>query len=238
MSGMRKATGRTRRLRAGAAALALALALPACATQGGGMYGGGPLTPQQQALRDQSGRWYRTVGTGALAGAAGGAAIGAMAAPRNRGTGALIGAGAGLLAGVLAGALVAERNLAFENREGSATQRIAAAEQIAANLNSAAAASEQVTADNRRRLAQLDRQYRGGQITSAQYQAQVQTMHQDVEVMRKTAGEARDARQRLVASAGEVPQLMTQEAKIDGAQRRLEVSASELEDALRKVPGA
>jgi outer membrane lipoprotein SlyB len=231
-------TGRKRGARITAAALSLALLLPACETPGGA-YGApaAPLTPQQQAMREQSQRWNRTVATGALVGTAAGAGLGAAFA-RNSGTGALIGAGVGLLAGALAGAMVADRNLAFENREGSASQRIASAQQIAANLNSAAAASEQVTADNRRRLADLDRQYRAGQITAAQYQSQTATMRQDVEVMRKTAAEARDARQRLVASAREVPQLMNEESKIDGAQRRLEVSANDLEEALRRVPGA
>jgi hypothetical protein len=232
--------GRKPGMRVTAAVLSLALLLPACETPGvGSAYGApvGPLTPQQQAMRDQSARWNRTFATGALTGAAAGAGIGALAS-RDHGTGALIGAGVGLLAGAIAAAMVANRNLAFENREGTATQRIAAAQQIADNLNSAAAASEQVAADNRRRLAELDRQYRAGQITAAQYQAQTATMRQDVAVMRKTATEARDARQRLVASAREVPQLMSEESKIDGAQRRLEVSADDLEAALRRVPGA
>ena len=56
------------------------------------------------------------------------------------------------------------------------------------------------------------------------------------ELMRKTAGEARDARQRLVASSRQVPQLMNEEAKIDQAQRRLEAAADDLESALRRVP--
>ncbi len=237
MAGAMTRMTRARGWRMTAVLVSALLLVSACAQQGPYGASGAPLSPQQQALRDQSARWNRTVATGALAGAATGAAIGALAS-RNRGTGALIGAGAGLLAGALAGVMVAERNLAFENREANATQRIAAAQQIAVNLDKAAAAAEQVTADNRRRLAALDRQYRAGQITAAQYQAETAAMREDVEVMRKTAGEARDARQRLVASAREVPQLMNEEARIDGAQRRLEVSASELDTALRRVPGA
>jgi methyl-accepting chemotaxis protein len=133
---------------------------------------------------------------------------------------------------------VAERNLGFEKREASASQRIEAAQQIASNLNNTASASEQVARQNQQKLAQLDRQYRAGQITAAQYRNETATMRQDAELMRKTAGEARDARQRLVASAREVPQLMNEEAKIDQAQRRLDAAASDLESALRRVPTA
>lgn len=227
---------RKRTIRSMAVVLSFALMLPACGTPGAADVTNAALTPQQQALRDQSSRWNQTTMTGALAGAALGAGAGALVGGKNRGTSALIGAGLGLAAGLAAGAVVANRNLAFENREMSAGQRIEAAQQIAVNLNNAAAASERVTQDNRQKLAQLDRQFRAGQITSAQFRGETETMRSDVELMRKTAAEAQDARQRLVASGREVPQLMREETKIDSAQRRLEVSAGELETALRRVP--
>jgi hypothetical protein len=221
--------------RMAAMALSLLLLLPACQTPGG--VGGAALSPQQQALRDQSDRWNMTVGTGALVGAGAGAGIGAAAAGRNnRAAGAVIGGLVGLIGGAVAGTAIANRNLAFENRELSASQRIESAEQIAQNLNNAASTAEQVTQENRRKLAQLDQQFRGGQITAAQYRDASASMRQDAELMKRTSGEAREARERLVASARTQPQLMSQEAKIDSAQRRLEVSASDLEDALRRVP--
>jgi gas vesicle protein len=187
-------------------------------------------------MRQQSQRWNQTAATGALAGAAMGAAGAAAFGRGNTGQNALIGAGIGALVGLAAGMAVAERNLGFENREASASQRIQSAQQVASNLNNTAAASEQVAKQNQQRLAQLDRQYRAGQITAAQYRNETASMRQDAELMRKTAGEARDARQRLVASARQVPQLMTEEAKIDQAQRRLEAAADDLESALRRVP--
>ncbi|NBS45213.1 MAG: hypothetical protein EBT34_16060 [Acetobacteraceae bacterium] len=147
-------------------------------------------------------------------------------------------AATGALVGLAAGMAVAERNLGFENREANASQRIQSAQQIANNLNNAAASSEAVAKQNQQKLAQLDRQYRAGQITAAQYRNETETMRQDAELMRKTAGEARDARQRLVASSRQVPQLMNEEAKIDQAQRRLESAADDLESALRRVPTA
>lgn len=233
--------GRKRPTRATAAALSLALLLPACQSQGGWTMGASPyassLSPQQQQLRQQSQRWNRTTLTGAGVGALSGAALGAAAGGGgNRGEGALIGALAGLALGALAGSTVAGRNLGFENRELHAYQRLEAARQISRNLETAAATSERVANENRQKLAQFDRRLQSGQITTAQYQSEIRSMQQDAEVMRKTAKDARDARERLLASSRQVPQLLTEESKIDSAQRRLETSASDLEAALRRVP--
>ena len=63
-------------------------------------------------------------------------------------------------------------------------------------------------------------------------------MRQDAELMRKTAGEAREARERLVASARELPQLNGAKALVDFSQRRLDTAATDLESALRRVPMA
>ena len=224
-------------LKGAAALLSLTLLLPACESPNVGA-SAQPLTAEQQALRQQSQRWNQTAATGALAGAATGAAAAAAFGRGNMGQNALIGAGIGALVGLAAGMAVAESNLGFEKREAGASQRIEAAQQIASNLNNTASASEQVARQNQQKLGQLDRQYRAGQITAAQYRNETATMRQDAELMRKTAGEARDARQRLVASAREVPQLMNEEAKIDQAQRRLDAAASDLESALRRVPTA
>lgn len=223
-----------RKLRPTAIALSLVVLLSAC--QSGAGSNGAPLTPQQQALRDQSTRWYETVGTGALVGAAAGAGVGAAVSGGNRGQGALIGAGVGLIGGLVAGSVIANRNLGYENREASASQRIQSAQQVAANLDQLAATSETVTAQNRRKLVELDREYRAKQITAAQYRGETEAMRQDLDVMRKNASDARQARQGLVDNAKDVPQLMAQEPKMDMAQHRLEQSASQLEQALRTVP--
>jgi len=214
--------------------LALLTVLPACE---GGMGGSsGPLTPQQQALRDQSRRWYQTAATGAAVGAATGAAIGAVASSGNRGLGAAIGGGVGAGVGWIAGAAVANRNLEFEKREASAQDRIASARQISANLQQAAATSEQVTAQNKQKLAMLGRQYEARQITAEQYRSETNAMREDVELMRKTSTEAGEARQKLAAASTDVPQLMSEDPKIRSAQQRMDRSANELDAALKSVP--
>lgn len=211
-------------------ALACVSMLSACEA---GMASSTPLTPQQQALRDQSKRWWQTSVTGAAVGAASGAAIGAMASGNSRG--ALIGAGVGLLAGALAGVLVAERNFEFEKREASAQDRIRAAQQVAVNLQQAAATSETVTKQNIQRLKVLDQQYAAKQISAGQYQSELNGMRDDAALIRKTAQEAGEARSRLAASSRDVPQLMSEDAKFSAAQKRLDRTADDLDAALRSA---
>jgi hypothetical protein len=115
---------------------------------------------------------------------------------------------------------------------------LAAVQQIAENLNNTATASEQATQQSQQRLSQLDRQLRAGQITEAQYRSQTESMREDAQLMRQTAGQARDVRQRLQASTQQSPALVAEEAKIHQAQRRLEAAADGLEAALRRVPTA
>lgn len=231
-----------RQMRMFAVAIALVAILPACESGMQGQGGSAALTPQQQQLRDQSSdwnqsaRWYTTMATGALVGAASGAALGAVESDHSPVLGAVIGAGIGFLAGALAGAIVADRTMTFEKQEVSVGLRIQSAQEIAARLQQTAVTSERVTAENWQKLEMLNQRYRAGQLTIAQYRAETETMRQDVEVMRRTAGEAHEARQRLVASAQDQPQLMTEEFSIGTAQRRLEQSVSELEAALRQIP--
>jgi hypothetical protein len=127
---------------------------------------------------------------------------------------------------------------AFSSRNTSANLRLLAAGDVARNLFRAVEVSQRVSFQNKQRLAQLDEQYRAGQITVAQYRAETETMRQDAELMRKTAGEAREARERLVASARELPQLNGAKALVDFSQRRLDTAATDLESALRRVPMA
>ena len=86
------------------------------------------ISTQERMKRQQAQRWNQTTATGTATGAGVGALIGGLVAGRG---GALMGAGVGALVGLAAGALVAERNLTFENREATASERIASARDIA-----------------------------------------------------------------------------------------------------------
>ena len=223
---------RKRPLRVTAAALSLALLLPACQS-GGAMDAGNAaaLSPQQQMLRQQSQRWYQTVGTGALAGAAAGAAGGALLGGKNRGMATLIGAGVGAAAGAGAGMFVANRSLAFENRELSASQRIAEARDTTQKFEDYARLAADTVRANKQELARLESEHRNGRLTSAQYKAQIGAMRQDVEIIRKNAA---DASQRLEASGRDVRQIAANAPKVTAAGKQMVSAADELEAMMPK----
>jgi chromosome segregation ATPase len=157
---------------------------------------------------------------------------------RNRGQGALAGALVGLVVGGIAGTMVANRNYTFANREASAQNRIESATKTADALEQQSRSAQQVVDQNRRTLADLDRQYRNRQISAAEYNARAEPMRADLQQMREGARNGAEAREQINRVAGDLPQLRAQESRMGPAQRRLEGSANELDDLLRRVPAA
>lgn len=212
----------------------------ACVAMVGACAGASPnepgLSPEQQQLRVQKQNYTSTVVTGALVGAAAGAGIGAAVGGQNRGAAAGIGALAGLAAGLIAGALVAERNLKFERRELSASARISSAQQTSSLLQMQATAAEALVTKDQQRLDQLDAQYRANEITAVRYKAEAATIKKDAELIRESANDAKSAREKLVTSSAQVPALMNEEPKMGDAQRKLELSADQLEEKLKRIP--
>jgi predicted nucleic acid-binding Zn-ribbon protein len=219
------------RLRRLAAALIVPVALSACAAQPS--YDPS-LTPAQNQLRQANANWNRTIATGALVGAASGAAVGALAS-RNSGEGALIGAGIGLLVGGLGAMVVADRNFTFARREATAQERVTNANAVASDLERRVQLANQVVAQNRSTLAQLDRQYQAGQITAAQYRERTGPMRDDLSEIRRGAAQGQAAREEINKTQ-DLPQLRQAESRIGPAQRRLEASANELDEMLQRVP--
>lgn len=223
-----------RPIRAAMLAILAACTLVACASNAYDP----SLSPQQNAMRQQAGRWNATVATGTLVGAASGAAIGAAVGGRNRGTAALIGAGVGALGGLIAGTVVANRNQAFENQEMPLQDRIADARQRTMELQRSAQTANELTADNIRRLDQLEAQYRRGQISAASYAAQARSMQADVDLMRNEQSGAQGFVDRLANSAQNAPQLRPEEIKARHSATSIGRAADQLENRLARVPAA
>ena len=196
------------------------------------------LTPVQRQLRAERERYNSTMITGALAGAALGAGIGAAAGSgsKNTAAGAGIGLLAGLVVGLVAGAMVAERNLQFERQDISAAQRIQAAQQTAQQLQQRAATAEMVARENREKLDQLDTKFRAQQISANKYRAEAATIRKDVELIKESAAEAKNAREKLVTSSSQVPALIQEEPKLRDAQHRLERAEKELNETVKRIP--
>lgn len=214
------------------AALVLSLSLGGCVTASESAEN---LTPAQRELRQQTQRFNETVATGAVAGAALGCLVGVLASSRNRGAGCAVGAGVGALAGGGTGYYIASRNEQYASREQAANARAAAARKEADDLARTADVAERVTRENKAQLASLDQRYRAGQLTAAQYRAQTEAMREDAKTIRKASEEAGKAQSAMNSDGGAARE---QAPRVAQAQRRLDSSARELEEALNRVPAA
>ncbi|MFA5119849.1 YMGG-like glycine zipper-containing protein [Zavarzinia sp.] len=234
----------------GTLALAAALGLAGCAS--GGRYGGDPygggyydqsLTPAQSALRSQTDRFNETVGTGAVAGALLGALIGAAADPHHAGRGAAIGAVAGGLVGGASGYYIASQNEQYASREQALDARIQAAQNEAQSYRQIAQSSARVAAENRQRIAELEQQYRRGQISAKDFAARTEVMNEDLQRMDEALSNANDVRQKMgqdAAYAGPQGRSMLGQANADIGRSQAEIARSrdELARALAAVPDA
>ncbi|MGE0746548.1 MAG: hypothetical protein AB7K86_14930 [Rhodospirillales bacterium] len=215
--------------------LAMALALGACATSGADMAN---MTPAQRELHQRTARFNETVATGAGVGCLVGAVIGAAATGEAKY--AAVGCGAGAVAGGAGGYYLASRNEKYANREQAANARIAAARKEADDLSRTAQLADQVTRENKARLAQLESRYRAGQIDAATFRKEAEAARNDLKTIKTASDKAsdvsrtmgQDARQTGDAGVGR------EAARVQQAQRQLQQSANELEDALNRVPAA
>jgi hypothetical protein len=158
---------------------------------------------------------------------------------RDRAQGAVIGAAAGAALGGGAGYYIATRNERFATREEAANARITAARREANDLARTASVAERVTRENRARIGELDRRYRAGQITAAQYRQETAAMREDLSNMRNAARKAGEVSVAMAGDAGSSDAALRAQAnRAAEAQRTLERSAAQLEEALRRVPAA
>ena len=154
-----------------AIALVLLMGLSACqgTRTGSRNYGYYP-TPQEQLLAQRQSRYNQTVGEGALAGAALGALIGGLTGDWE---GAAIGAASGALVGGVAGYFVAEENASYANREAALDGQIRQARAQVSEYQQDLVLTRQLVANRRQRIAEVNAALRSGQISQAQYRAEI-----------------------------------------------------------------
>lgn len=163
-----------------ALALIVSLGVAGCATGGRNSADDPNLTPQQRQLRTEAARFNQTVGEGALVGALGGAALGALLGGDDPLAGAAIGAAAGAAVGAGAGYLVAAQQEQYASAEARLNAQIEAAQRDAARYRTIVDTTRAVVNSHKQNIAQLNSQYRAGQITAAQYQNQVSSISGDL----------------------------------------------------------
>jgi hypothetical protein len=128
----------------------------------------GSLSPAEQRMREQSRAFERTVWEGALIGAGAGALIGALRGGDTKDIlkGALIG---GALGG-LAGAYVANKQKQYSDKEDQLDSMIADVRESNRDTEELIASVRQVVAEDKRRLAEVERRYKAGKATEAELQ--------------------------------------------------------------------
>lgn len=124
-----------------------------------------PLTPAEERLRRQSKAFQRTVWEGALIGAGAGALWGVLAGDDTKGI--LTKTAIGGAVGGLAGAYIASKQKAFASEEDQLDSMIADVRQSNRDAEALIASLREVIAEDRARLAAVERRYRAGQATEA-----------------------------------------------------------------------
>ncbi|MEM8595327.1 MAG: YMGG-like glycine zipper-containing protein [Pseudomonadota bacterium] len=200
-------------------------------------------TVQETAIRRDSDNFNRTVAQGAGAGAAVGALIGGLAGGWR---GAAIGAGAGLLLGGLAGTYVGQKQREYANAEARTDAMIADVRQDNLELASYVATTRQVVANDRLRLAQLDSQYRSGQLDRREAKIRLARIRENRDVIGETMVALRERRDEYTEASqitrneeGYNQQIAQLDAEISRLNRNIQVLESEvssLDDALAVSP--
>ncbi|SRR6266404_26788 len=208
---------------------AITLALAGCAHIGGASDAN--LTPAERQLRDSTDRFNETVATGAIAGAILGALLGALVSSNNPGEGAALGAAAGGALGAGAGYYVASRNESYASAEAGRDARLAAAQKELANYHDIARYSDQVVAENQKKLATLDAQYKNGQIDAKQYRSQVSDVQLMNDRMQKAVSESAKTSQQMNADG-----LSQESAELDQLAEHIQQNQIELAKSLAAVP--
>jgi hypothetical protein len=224
--------------------LAALLLLVAACTQTSMMEPG--LSPQQQALRGGIGqhenvdyvprvRTGETMLEGAVLLGLLGAGIGALA---GGGRGAAIGAGAGAVAGAGGGALVAQNAQTQANREAALRASINRANADAQKFRGYAMAANQVAAEARQRIAQLNARYQAGQITAAQFRSETASYQRDLQAMRALIADGSRVQGGMSTAAASSGQGFVGPAQGVGASvADMHRAEAELARSLAAVPG-
>jgi uncharacterized membrane protein len=131
--------------------------------------GAAQLTPAEERLRQQSRAFERTVWEGVLIGAGAGALWGALAGDDTKGI--LTKTAIGGAVGGLAGAYIATKQREFASAEDQLDSMIADVRQSNSEAEALIASMRDVIAEDRRRLAAVERRVRAGQATEAELAA-------------------------------------------------------------------
>lgn len=161
-------------------AIIASLILSGCVTTQGSQGNDAALTPDQRALRDFSAEY---TGTGAVAGAIAGCALGALVSKNDRGSGCLVGAAAGGALGAGGGYYLAQRQKEAGTQGVSlATERSELDREVAA-MQHQTAVINRVTQQTQQEVQALARQVASGQASREQLESRLKMERDTLRVM-------------------------------------------------------
>lgn len=150
----------------------------------------GEFSPSEQALRERSRKFDRTVWQGALIGAVTGTAIGLVAGgdAEDAVGGAIVGAGLGALAGMY----VANKQKQYSKQEEQLESITADVRGSNRELNALIAEAKAVVAADKKRLADIESRHKRGKATEAELKQVKARVWSNRDVTKKAAQGARD----------------------------------------------
>lgn len=210
-----------------AASLAACVLLSGCVTTAGDP---SQMTPAERKMREQADTYNQTVLEGLLTGCAAGGAIGAVSRSKNRGQNALIGCGIGAVLGAGAGAYVADKQEQYASKEEQLDAMIADVRKENERLAGLITTTQQVIADDKARIEQIDKDLAAGKITMDQAKAKMASVDDNTRYLDNTLKELRKRRQTYVDAAAQTKsknttqnQAMTEEiTKLEGQIAQLQ----------------
>ncbi|MFC7453442.1 glycine zipper domain-containing protein [Insolitispirillum peregrinum] len=170
--------------------LSASLLLSACQTTTNS--NGEPLSPAEQRLRQQADTYNQTIAEGALLGCVLGGVLGAATAQKgNRLQHAAIGCAIGGGIGAGAGAYVADKQEKYANKEQQLDSMIADVREENGRLANVIATTEQVVAEDKQRIEQIDKDLAAGKITMDQAKSKMASVDSNTAYLDSTLTELR-----------------------------------------------
>lgn len=236
-------TKKKRSTRAVAVVAALALIVGACSGTGGPVAMSGNLSPAARTLQQQQVEHQRVqegVVTGAIIGGLVGAGVGALVS-NNRGQGALIGGLIGAGVGAGAGGAYAQ-NVNRQTRQVAAEQdaarrTIRSADAAIASYRRQASSASQIASSESARIEALNRRYRAGSITAAEYRREIAGARQNIALIERSRASAdSDIATAQRAAANGTSGMNDRVAQLRAQRNQLDAQLSRLRSAYSRIP--
>lgn len=207
------------------------------------------LNPREKVLLERAKKYANW----RIEAAAGGAILGALTGvliggDDHAGAGAVIGGLSGAQLGYLAGAYIGELNKQAEDRRATLNGQLEASRATLAETRDSVAITRQMVQEERKKIADLNREYKAGQIQKAGYEAQIKTLKKklamtdeviraadgDILVMEELAKKHREEHRNPARLESDIKRMKAELAKLRELRAQLVASIGTIPDGIKK----